>query len=408
MTEIRSMFQNIFGGFKNVKQNIFTRLKMLNGYSPTFTPWGNQPYEADIVRSAVDSIARNAAKAKVKHIKRINDKEIIHVGGNIEKILQNQPNPNMNAYAFQYKMVTTLLIENNAFAFPLWNGMRLDSVWPINCTYAEFLEDNTKTIYVRFYFADGNNIVLPYSEVIHLRRHFFKSDITGENNNAINNTLKAIHISNESIGEAIKSSAYLRGILKYEGTLKEKDIKANRERFVSEYMGVQNNGGIAALDSKAEFKELNLEPKMINAAQMKELRENVYRYFGTNEDIVLSKHTEEQWDAFYESTIEPILIQMSLEFTNKLFTSREQGFGNEIMFEANRMQYVSAKTKKDIIKELAPMGILEIDECREILNLAPLANGEGKKRIVSLNYIDADIADQYQLTKKGDGDNKDD
>ena len=403
MTDKRSMFQNIFSKFTNVKQNIYTRLQMLSGYNPTFTTWGNNPYEADIVRSAVDSIARNAAKAKAKHIKRING-EISHVGGSIERILQMQPNPNMNAYAFQLKMVTTLLIENNAFAYPLWNGMKLESVWPINCTYAEFMEDNTKTIYVKFYFADGNNVILPYSEVIHLRRHYFKNDIMGDNNNALNNTLSAIHTSNQSISETLKSSAYLRGILKFQGALKEKDIKINKERFVDEYMSVQNNGGIAALDSKAEFQELNLEPKMINAAQMKELRENVYRYFGTNESIVLSQHNEQQWDAFYEGTIEPILIQMSLEFTNKLFTTREQGFGNEIIYEANRMQYVSAKTKKDIIKELAPMGILEIDECREILNLAPLPNGEGKKRIVSLNYINADKADIYQT---GDGDNKD-
>lgn len=353
-----------------------------------------------MVRSAVDAVARNAAKLKARHIRRVG-KEIIPVGGQVEKLLQIRPNQNMNAYDFLYKLVTTLMIDNNAFAYPLWDGANLTAIWPINCVLAEFVEDNTKTIYINFHFFDGESLVLPYSEVIHLRRHYYANDLLGENNLPINSTLSAIHTTNEGLAQAVKTSANLRGIIKYQGMLKESDIKANRDRFVAEYMTMQNTGGIAALDAKAEYIPLNNEPKMVNAAQMKELRDAVYRYFGVNENIIMGKYSEEEWAAFYEGTIEPLAVQMSLEFTSKLFTDRERGFGNEIIFEANRLQYASVSTKL-ALREMVDRGALTPNEWREAFNLAPVEGGD--KPIRRLDTRPTDETDQQA---EGDGDNAD-
>lgn len=394
MTEKRSLFQKIFGFFTDKRP--LTQLRLLSGYTPVFSPWSNKPYEADVVRSAVDAIARNAAKLKAKHIRRVNG-QIIPVGSQIENLLQVRPNPNMNAYDFLYRLVTTLMIDNNAFAYPLWDGLNLVAIWPINCVLAEFVEDNTKTIYIKFHFFDGESLVLPYSEVIHLRRHYYANDLLGENNQPINSTLSAIHTTNEGIAQAVKTSANLRGIIKYQGMLKESDIKANRDRFVAEYMTVQNNGGVAALDGKAEYIELKNQPLMINASQMKELRDAVYRYFGVNENIVMGKYTEDEYEAFYESVLEPLAIQLSLEFTSKLFTERERGFGNEIIFEANRLQYASMKTKLNL-KEMVDRGAMTPNEWREALNLAPIEGGDNPLR--RLDMIDATKANEYQLGKQ--------
>lgn len=397
--EIRSLFQMMFGR-KPRADTIYNQLKMLNGYNAVFTAWGNDPYSADVVRGAVDAIARNAAKLKPKHIKR-SGKNIEPVGGQVEKVLQIRPNPHMSTYDFIYKMVTALMIDNNAYAYPVWEGATLKAVWPVRANQVEFLEDNIGQIGVRFWFQD-DSIVLFYDEVIHLRRHFFKNDMVGESNKPLNSTLEAIHTTNEGLGQAVKTSANLRGILKYQGILKESDIKANRDRFVEEYMVVQNTGGVAALDSKADYTELKSQPLMVDAAQMKELRDNVYRYFGVNEKIIMGDYTEQQWDAFYESTIEPLAVQMSLEFTSKLFTTGERGRGHEIMFEANRLQYAATKTKVTMIQQLTPMGMLTINEGREILNLAPVEDGD--IRIISLNYIDSSKANKYQTGEEDDPD----
>lgn len=396
--EIRSLFQTMFGR-KPRADTIYTQLKMLNGYNAVFTAWGNDPYSADVVRGAVDAIARNAAKLKPKHIKRVG-KDIQPVSGQVERVLQIRPNPHMSTYDFLYKMVTALLIENNAYAYPVWEGAMLKAIWPIIAQQVEFIEDNVGQIGIRFTFANGDSQTLFYDEVIHLRRHFYKNDLVGENDKAINNTLEAIHTTNEGLGQAVKTSASLRGILKYQGILKEADIKANRDRFVEEYLVVQNNGGVAALDSKADYTELKSQPLMVDAAQMKELRENVYRYFGVNEKIITGSYSEQDWDAFYESTLEPLAVQLSLEFTYKLFTANERTRGHEIIFEANRLQYVSTKTKVQMLKDLAPLGLFTINEGREIFNLAPVEGGD--KRIQTLNVVDADKASKYQLGEEDD------
>jgi HK97 family phage portal protein len=372
MSEKRSLFAKIFGALRGVRE--MAQLRVLSGYTPVFSPWSGQPYEADVVRAAVDAIARNGAKLRAKHVRR-QGTEILHVGGEIERILSVKPNANMSAYDFLYRLITTLMLDNNAFAYPVWDGPRVAAAWPINSVMAEFLEDDSKTIYVKFYFGDGGSVTLPYSEVIHLRRHYYSNDLLGEPNTPINNTLSAIHTTNEGLAQAVKTSAHLRGILKYQGVLKESDIKANRDRFVSEYMTMQNAGGIAALDAKAEYKELTTQPLMVNAAQMKELRDAVYRYFGVNEKIISGDYNEDQWNAFYESTIEPIAVQLSLEFTSKLFTSRERGHGNEIVFEANRLQYASVKTKLDL-REMVDRGAMTPNEWREVFNLAPVEGGD--------------------------------
>ena len=395
ISERRSLKDIIFGGVRQKRE--VTQLQVMSGYAPVFTPWENRPYEADAVRAAVDAIARNAAKLRAKHVRR-NIGEVVIVDDRIERLLSQRPNPNMSAYDFFYKIITTLMIDNNAFAYPVWGGADntvLSAVWPVNSAFAEFVEDQSKTIYIRFHFGDGGNVVLPYSEIIHLRRHFYNNDLLGEPNTPINSALKAVHTTNEGLAQAIKTSASLRGILKYQGLLKDSDIKANRERFVTEYMTMQNTGGVAALDGKADYVELKNTAITVNADQMKELRDTVFRYFGVSEAIIKGDYTEEQWDAFYESTIEPLAVQMSLEFTTKLFTERERGFGNEILFEANRLQYASTKTKIVMVEKMIPMGLFTINEAREIFNLAPVDGGD--KRLISLNYVDADKQNLYQL-----------
>lgn len=401
--EKRSLFNMIFGN-KPQPTGESTQLRLMNGYIPVFTSFGEEAYNSDVVRGAVDAIARNAAKLKPKHVRRT-DGNILNQDSNIQRLLQIKPNPHMDAYTFYYKVITQLYIQNNSFVFididPMGN---VKGFYPINAASTELIEYKNE-VYAKFTFLGGEKIILPYTDLIHLRRFFYKNDFFGETNmSALYPTLELINTSNQGIINAIKSSAYLRGLLKFTQTmLKPEDLKKHRDDFVKDYMNINNNGGVAALDAKAEYKELNNDPKMVNSSQMKLIEDKVYKYFGVNEKIVTSNYTEDEWNAFYESIIEPISIQMSLQFTSKLFTDREQGHGNEIIFEANRLQYASNTTKVTLINSLMPLGLLTINEGREILNLAPVDGGD--KRLVSLNFVNADKADKYQV---GEGDDDDD
>lgn len=389
--EKRSMWNKIFGEKDNAPNNA-TQLQWMNGFTPSFTSFGEDPYASDVVRSAIHAIATNAAKLNPKHIRKTG-KDMKQVGGDIEKLLSLRPNRFMSAFDFYYKTITQLYLKNNAFIFINYDGFTIEGFYPVDASSVELLEANDE-IYVRFQFANGKKLTAPYEQFIHLRRFFAKSDMFGESNDAMMTTLKLIHTTDEGIGNAVKSSAFLRGLLKYTAMLKDEDLKKNRDRFTKDYMDVSNSGGIAALDSKAEYQELKNDPKMIDSKQMDAIAQKVYTYFGISKSIVTSDYTEDQWNAFYESVLEPIAIQMSQEFTSKLFTEREQGHGNEIIFEANRLAYASNKTKIALLKELAPLGLFTINEGREIFNMAPVEGGE--KRIQTLNVVDADKANKYQ------------
>jgi hypothetical protein len=217
-------------------------------------------------------------------------------------------------------------------------------------------------------------------------------------NTALTPILQVITTINSGIINAVKSSAYLRGLLKFtQNMMKPEDIKKQRDDFIADYMDITNNGGVAAIDAKADYTELKGDPKIIDDKTMGLVRDQVYRYFNISESIVTSNYNEDQWNAFYESVIEPLAIQMSLEFTTKVFSAKELGYGNEIVFEANRLQYSSAKTKISLAQNLGPLGLFYIDELREIFNLAPLPNGEGQIRMQTLNVIDASKASKYQV-----------
>jgi phage portal protein BeeE len=152
-------------------------------------------------------------------------------------------------------------------------------------------------------------------------------------------------------------------------------LKEQKDRFVADYMNVQNEGGIASLDGTQEFKEINLKPTTATAEEMSDFRDRVYRYFGVNEKIIKANYTESEYDAFYESRIEPFLVALSLELTYKIFTERERAFGNKIWYESNRLQFASAKTKISMV-QLVDRGLMTPNEYRELFNMAPYEGGD--------------------------------
>jgi HK97 family phage portal protein len=398
VAEKRSLFDRIFG--RTQAPTAVHSLRMMNQFNPTFTMM-NDAYDSDVVRAAVDAIARNAAQLKAKHIRRVNG-SVMPTNSNIEYILSVRPNPFMDGYSFMYKVVTQLYLQNNSYIFIDWSDTgQVKGFYPVNASQVEFVEAQGE-VFVKFAFLGGQQVTLPYQQIIHLRRFFYKNDLYGENSaRALMPTLELIHTTNEGLVNAVKSSASLRGLLKFSAMMRPEDMKKQRDAFVTDYLDISNNGGVAATDSKAEYVPLTSDPKMIDAKQMEIIEDKVFKYFNVNAAIVKSDYSEQQWNAFYESVIEPIAIQLSLEFTSKVFTEREQGWGNEIIFEANRLQYASNQTKIQIIQTLMDRGMMSINQGLEIFNMPPIEGGD--KRLVSLNFVDASIQNEYQLGGASNG-----
>ncbi len=376
------------------------RVEVMSGSPAIFTPFSGDAYESDIYRAAVDAIARNAAKLRGTHVIILEQQR--KPGDNyLNRILQVRPNPYMTAYDLLYKLVTHYYLYNNAFAYLQKDEKGyLQAIWPLRPISMEYITDPTEQLYCKFIFKGGHTVILPFSEVFTVRRFFNSNDLLGDTNTAILPTLDLAHTQNEGMENAIKANATIRGILKYNQVLAPEKLKAEKEAFINDYLTVTNSGGIAALDSKAEYIPLEVKPTAIDEKQLEAVKKKIYEYLGISEKIVNSTYTEDEWAAFYESVIEPLAVQFSLEFTDKIFTQREQAFGNSIIFEANRLQFASNATKTNIIKELMPLGLFTINQALDILNLPPVEDGD--RRLQTLNVVNAEKADQYQLNQ-GEG-----
>ena len=392
--EKRSLFNIVFG--KKIRQAVGNYLQLMSGYNAVYTDVGDNIYDSNIARECINTISTHAAKMLPKHIQR-KDGITKQYKGDINYLLSVQPNPIMTTFDFLYKVTSILYSANNVFVFiNRDNKGMITGFYPLhpdNCT----LYENNGQIYIQFQFNDGNSYYTLYDEVIHLRRFFNNHDIYGENNNVLSGAIETANTATEGIRNAIKTSTSLKGILKYGAMLKGKDIKESRDQFVKDFITNLGDGsGIAGLDAKAEFQELNLKPLTLDKDQLNFVNYNIFDYFSISENIVRSKFDDIEWNAFYESVIEPLAIQMSNAFTIKIFGKESIKDGHQIIFDVNRIKYAKTDTKINLLKETAILGLYTIDEAREILDLPAIGGEEGKKRLQTLNVINQNIADQYQ------------
>lgn len=391
MVRKRSLFSKIFGSDKNTQFG--SKLVLLNNYNAVWTKYNEKNYENITICSCIDAIARNGAKLNPKHVRK-NPSKLELLNNNIQRIISKQPNELMNAYDFYYKVISLLYLNEDVFVYVMKdsNGNLL-GLYPINSNQAELIEYDNE-IYVSFRFRTGKTRTVAYKDIIHLRRHFCENDIYGGSTKPIIEALSFQHVLKEGVVNAIKTTMGIKGVLKStKSMLKPEDVKKNRDQFVKDFIDNEENGtGIAGLDATTDFKEININPTIASDSQMSDSKNEILNYYGLNEKIIQSSYSEEDWNAFYESVLEPIALQMSLEFTNKIFTLGERYHGNEIYFESNRLQYASNKTKIEVARYMN--NYLTKNEIREIFNYAPVEDGDVFMQ--DLNHIDGNIANSYQ------------
>ena len=397
-------FRNLIDTIFNVKPNQedstkYTNAQLINSYTNFITNYNAEIYNDLAVRSCVDTIARHVAKLKPVHI--IQDDN----GRNTQKsainnLLANRPNIYMSTSDFLYKIASQLLYYGNAFVFiQKDNKQNINGFYPIDFTSCE-LKEYDNNLYLKFNFNNAKNIVIPYTDIIHIRRNYSTHDLLGQDAyKPLLETLTNLSKSRQSISNKVENGGKISGILKLSGMVSQSEWKTKAELFADWFKSsTSKSGGVATIDSTADFIPVNTKAESAEEAQLKYLQSEVYSYFGINEAIVNGSYNETEWQAFYESIIEGIKIQLSQEFTAKVFTEKEKEYGNIIDFNSNRLTYASTTNKVNMVKELGALGLLTTNEARELFDLPPVEDGD--KRLVSLNYINADKADEYQLKEK--------
>lgn len=365
MKERRSIL-DLFKPIKKDQMQTFTQFEELNSFRSYFGSFGNDIYQSDDVRSCIRVLSEHSSKANP----RCTDDRI-------ERLLALKPNQYMNGKDMLAKLRNFLEIKNTAFLYiERDNTNHVVGFYPVPYQTATAVEYKNG-LFVQFNFMGTatDQITIPWEDLAVIRNDYLNSDIFGETNAPILDTLEVINTLDKGAANAVKSTANLRGILKStKAMLSPDDVRKQKEQFVKDYMNLDNEGGIASIDSTQEFIPITMKPTTATAEESSAYRDKIYKYFGVNEKIIKSNYSESEYDAFYESRIEPFLVALSLELTRKIFSDRELSFGNKVWFESNRLQFASAKTKISMVA-LVDRGLMTPNEYRELFNMPPYEGG---------------------------------
>lgn len=368
---------------ENIESKVQSYFQTLNAYSPTFTTFEGSIYEMELTRAAIHSFATHCSKLKPE-VKGSNNEAF-------ERMLQFKPNPLMDTKKYLYRLATSYAVDNTAFIAPLYDAayQKIVGFYPL-ATPKVRIVDNNGVKYIRYEFETGNFGAFRLDEAGIMNQFQYKNELFGESNACLYPTMELINTNNQGIIEGVKSSATLRFLAKIAQTLKPEDLEKERKRFVTSNFNSSNAGGVMLIDAKYEdVKQLNTNQYTIDAAQMLQIKENVFNYFGTNDDILQNKFTSDKWNAYYEGKIEPFAIEASLVHTNMKFTPHEIAFDNMIIFTSNRLQYASNNEKLQIVTQLFDRGFLTHNQGLEIFNMAGIGT-EGDKRYIRKEYGLAD------------------
>jgi len=398
--ERRSLFNMVFGKKKQDDLKFKNILRLLSGYNATFSNVSDEVDDNIIAKECIDAIATHCAKMLPKHY-QIKNGVKNHINGDINYILSVKPNKFMTVYDFLYKTISLLYSQNNEYIYiDIDKNGYLVGLYPLNPLFCQLIEYENE-VWLKFQFLDGNTYYVKYERIIHLKRFYTKHDFYGDSNEVLHSSLETQTVADDGIKNAIKISSSLRGVIKAtQAMLKTKDLVELRDDFVENILS--STSGIGSLDSRFDFDPINLQPILLDKEQMSQVNGNIYKYFRVSEKILDSSFNDEEWNAFYESVIEPLAIQMEQAFRNSIFSEKAIKDGHTIEFEVNRMRYAKTETKIKLLKEVGVLGIIKVDEGREILDLPALGGEEGNKRLQTLNVVNANKADKYQIGEDED------
>ena len=354
-----------------------TRFEMIEDRGNGFYAWNGTIYKSDVVRACIRPKVKAIGKLIPQHI-RNNNQEGFKVNPEpYIRFLYEEPNPYMSGQVFREKMATQLALNNNAFALLVRdeNGYPME-MYNIPCVGVEAIYNSLGELFLKFTNRNGKIATYPYRDIIHLRQDINENDIFGDSpREALLPLMEIVSTTDQGIVKAIKNSAVIRWLLRFRSNMRPEDVTQKTNEFVNNFLDVNNSVGAAGVDTSTEAEQIKPNDYVPNAAQIDRTITRIYNFFNTNEKIVQSKYTEDEWNAYYESEIEPKAMQWSNEDTRKIFTRRERGFGNKIIYSANNLQYASMSTKLGL-QAMVDRGALTPNEWREVLNLPPVEDGD--------------------------------
>ncbi len=385
--------------FFRPKKQRYKYAQMLNGRMPIFSQFGTDIYASDVVQQACFCIVQEIKKLTPRHVRRAGT-DVEPVPGRLQSVL-DAPNAIMTTADMLERIAWAYLLKYNAWIIPVWDKAgKIEALWPVNPARVTFIEDAAGRLGVTMEFQDGTETTMLYSDVIHLKNHYFANDymggdITGRpDDSAILETLELNHTLTQGVAKGLKSSYAVNGVVKYNTMLDDGTMQANIDALAER---LQNNeSGLMGMDIKGEFIPIKKEIKLVDKDTLQFIDEKILRHFGVSIPIITGDYTPEQLAAFYQKTIEPFVVTITQAFTKGIFSRQEIGHNNAVEFYPEELIFMSTAQKLELVRVLGDAGAMFDNEKRRIFGMQPLPELVGV-RTQSLNYVNSNIAANYQL-----------
>lgn len=369
------IFNWMFGNKISHNPQQSSSMRLITDGGGGFYQWNGKLYQSDMIRACIRPKSKAIGKLIAKHIRSSENEFKTNPDVGIRFLLED-PNPLMSGQVMQEKVATQLELNNNAFILIKKDAMNQPiELYPVPAIQVDMYNGN-HDIYLRFYFENGQQMTVPYTDVIHLRQDFNEHQLFGDSPQpALEQLMNVVSTIDQGIVQAIKQSAVIRWIMRFTSQLRPDDIQKQIDTFTENYLNIDKTGGAVPADPRYELTQVKPDNYVPKDSENNHTNKRIMDFFGTNSDIISSDYDENQWNAYYESVIQPVAMQLSSEFTRKLFSRRERGHGNKIIFESSALQYASMRTKMGLM-QMVDRGAMTPNEWRKILNLGPVENGD--------------------------------
>lgn len=382
--------------------------QMLNGRTPVFSSFGTNIYASDVVQQAVSRIVQECVKLTPRHVRR-SGADPVPVSGHIQSLL-DAPNAVMTTADMLERVATAYFTLYNAWVIKARDSAgRVVALWPVVPSRVTFIEDAGGRLAVMLEFADGTETTIFYSDTIHIRSHFFANDYMGgdangmPDNAAILETLELNDTLMQGVAKGLKASYAVNGVVKYNTMLDDGTMAANIKALTERL--ADNESGLMPLDIKGEYVPISRDIRLVDKDTLEFIDSKILRHFGVSLPILTGDFTPEQLAAFYQQTIEPFIVKLTQAFTKGMFSRTEIGHKNAIEFYPEELIFMSTAQKLEMVRLLGDSGDLYANEKRRIFGMVPLPELVGVRK-QSLNYVDVEIANTYQLDEaKEEADN---
>ena len=380
--------------FKKQKSSTLKYSDRLSGSSPIYSQFGQNIYASDVVQQAISCIVMEMKKLSPQHIREVSS-DPIPLDSDLQRLLNN-PNEKMTQSEFLEKIFWQLFLNYNSFIVPTYETRtdndgnivkKYTGLYPIQPVRVDFLQDPSGELFIKFQFLNNYETTLRYSDVIHVRYRFSVNEFMGGNmfgqpdNDALIKTLELNEVLLQGVGKALKSSFAINGIIKY-NTLMD-DGKMDQAIAELEQHLKNNESGFLPLDIKGEFIPMQNKIQLVDSPTLKFIDEKILRNFGVPLAILTGDYTKIQYEAFYQKTLEPLIISIGQAFTKTLFTPREKAFGNKIVFYPHELIFMDTNQKLNLFNQLVDTASCYKNELRTAFGMKPLPELAGQLAISS-------------------------